>query len=267
MASQNLPLWLRFVLLVGVLILAAGASLFAYRYFTRPVTLTLAVGSIDGEAAKAMSAIASELVSTNASVRLQVIDSGTALEAANAFSAGKVDLAVVRGDVGDLSQAQAVVVVSHVVVLIIAPPGSSIDSIDGLKGHAIGVVGGAANAKIVNVLTTEYDLANAKVVFKNLALTDVRQAIQSKQVSALLVAIPLAEKYLSLVRGVFQLDRKKVPVLIPIESAAAIAENERAFESFDVPKGTLRGSPPVPEDDLTTLRTSLYPGCAQEARH
>jgi hypothetical protein len=89
-------------------------------------------------------------------------------------------------------------------------------------------------------------------------LTDVRQAIQSKQVGALLVVIPLAEKYLSLVRGFFQLDRKKTPVLIPIESAGAIAENERAFESFDVPKGTLRGSPPVPEDDLTTLRTSLY---------
>jgi TRAP-type uncharacterized transport system substrate-binding protein len=96
MASQNLPFWLRFVLVVGVLILAAGASLFAYRYYTRPVTLTLAVGSIDGEAAKAMSAIASRLVTTNAPVRLKVIDSGTALEAANAFSAGKVDLAVVR---------------------------------------------------------------------------------------------------------------------------------------------------------------------------
>jgi TRAP-type uncharacterized transport system substrate-binding protein len=258
MASQNLPLWLRFVLLIGVAVFAAGAGLLAYRYYTRPATLTVAVGSIDGEAAKAMSAIASELVSTDAPVRLKVIDSGTALEAANAFSAGKVDLAVVRGDVGDLSQAQAVVVVSHVVVLIIAPPGSSIDSIDGLKGHAIGVVGGAANAKIVNVLTTEYDLANAKVVFKNLALTDVRQAIQSKQISALLVAIPLAEKYLSLVRGFFQLDHKKAPVLIPIGSAGAIAETERAFESFDVPKGTLRGSPPVPEDDLTTLRTSLY---------
>jgi TRAP-type uncharacterized transport system substrate-binding protein len=258
MVSTKLPLWLRFTLLVGVFIFAAGASLFAYRYFTRPVTLTIAVGSIDGEAAKAMSAIASELVSTNAPVRLKVIDSGTALEAANAFSSGKVDLAVVRGDVGDLSQAQAVVVVSHVVVLIIAPPGSSIDSIDGLKGHTVGVVGGVANAKIVDVLTKEYDLANAKVGFKNLALTDVRQAIQSKQVSALLIAIPLAEKYLALVRGFFQLDHKKAPVLIPIESAAAIAQAERAFESFDVPKGTLRGSPPVPEDDLTTLRTSLY---------
>jgi TRAP-type uncharacterized transport system substrate-binding protein len=258
MMSIKLPLWLRFFLLIGVAAFAAGAGLLAYRYYTRPVTLTVAVGSIDGEAAKAMSAMAGEFVSTNAPVRLKVIDTGTALEAAAAFSANKVDLAVVRGDVGDLSQAQAVVVVSHMVVLIIAPPGSSIDSIDNLKGRTVGVVGGAANAKIIDALTKEYNLASAKVAFKNLALTDVRQAIQSKQVGALLVVIPLAEKYLSLVRGLFQFDHKKVPVLIPIDSAGAIAEVERAFESFDVPKGTLRGSPPVPEDDVTTLRTSLY---------
>jgi len=256
--STKSPLWLRAVLLAGVVILAAGAGLFAYRYFTRPATLTVAVGSTDDEAAKAMSEMASEFASTNAPVRLRVIDSGTALEAADAFSSGKVDLAVVRGDVGDLSQAQAVVVISHMVVLIIAPPGSSIDSIDNLKGRTVGVVGGAANSKIVDVLTKEYDLVRAKVVFKDIALTDVRQAIQSKQISALLVATPLAERYLSLVRGFFQLDHKKVPVLVPIESAGAIAQAERAFESFDVPKGTLRGSPPVPEDDLTTLRTSLY---------
>src|SRR5882757_7808757 len=256
MASPSLPLWLRLVLLVGAVGLASGASLLAYRYYTRPVTLSVAVGSIDGEAAKAMSAIASQLVSTNAPVRLKVVDSGTALGAAAALSAGKVDLAVVRGDVGDLSQAQAVVVVSHVVVLIIAPPGSSIDSMDSLKGRTVGVVGGVASSKIVDVLTKEYGLAPAN--FKNIALKDVGQAIQSKEVSALLVAIPLAEKYLSLVRGFFQLDHKKVPVLIPIDSAGAIAETERAYESFDVPKGTLRGSPPVPDDDLTTLRASLY---------
>src|SRR4051795_7230709 len=257
MTSIKLPLWVRFLLLIGVAASAAGAGLLAYRYYSRPGMLTVTVGSIDGEAAKAMSALAGELVSTNAPVRLKVVDSGTALEAANAFSAGKVDLAVVRGDLGDLSQARAVVVISHMVVLLIAPPGSPIDSIDNLKGRSVGVVGGVANAKIVDALTKEYNLATAKVVFKNLALTDARQAIQSKQVSALLVVIPLAEKYLSLVRGFFQLDHKKVPVLIPIE-AGAIAEVERAYESFDVPKGTLRGSPPAPDDDLTTLRTSLY---------
>jgi hypothetical protein len=68
MIPTKMPLWLRFVLLVGIVILVAGASLFAYRYYEHPTTLTVAVGSIDGEAAKAMSAIASRLVTTNASV-------------------------------------------------------------------------------------------------------------------------------------------------------------------------------------------------------
>jgi TRAP transporter TAXI family solute receptor len=257
MVSPSLPLWLRLVLLVGAVGLASGASLLAYRYYTRPVTLSVAVGSIDGEAAKAMSAIASQLVSTNAAVRLNVIDSGTAVEAAKAFSAGKADLAVVRGDVGDLSQAQAVVVVSHVVVLMIVPPGSTIDSIDKLKGRRVGVISGEANARIVDVLSREYGLDREKV-FKDIALSDARRAVQSKEVSALLVVIPLAGKYLSLVRDFFQQGSKALPVLLPIDSAGAIAQAERAYESFDVPKGTLRGSPPVPEDDLTTLRASLY---------
>jgi TRAP-type uncharacterized transport system substrate-binding protein len=257
MASLNLPLWLRFVLLAGVVGVVSGASLVAYRYYTHPVTLSVAVGSIDGEAAKAMSAIASRLVATSAPVRLKVIDSGTALEAAKAFSAGNSDLAVVRGDVGDLSKAQAVVVVSHMVALIVAPPGSTIDSMDKLKGRRVGVIGGDANTRLVDVLSKEYGLDRAKM-FKDIALSDARRAIQSKDVAALLIVIPLAQKYLSLVRGFFQQSAKTLPVLIPIDSAAAIAEAERAYESFDVPKGTLRGAPPVPDDDLTTLRTSLY---------
>jgi TRAP-type uncharacterized transport system substrate-binding protein len=257
MVSLNLPLWLRFVLVLGVVGVASGAGLIAYRYYSRPVTLSVAVGSVDGEAAKAFSAIESRLVSTNAPVRFKVIDSGTALEAAKAFSAGKVDLAVVRGDVGDLSQAQAVVVVSHVVALIVAPPGSTIDSIDKLKGRRVGVIGGDANSKIVDVLSKEFGLDRAKV-FKDIALPDARRALQSKEVGALLIVIPLAEKYLSQVRNFFQQGPKALPVLIPIESAGAIAEAERAYESFDIPKGTLRGSPPVPDDDLTTLRASLY---------
>jgi TRAP-type uncharacterized transport system substrate-binding protein len=258
MNSIRLSLWRRIVLLAGVVVVVTAGSLLGYRYYTRPVTLTIAVGSIDGEAAKAMSAVASRLVSIAAPVRLNVVDTGTALEAAKLFAAGKVDLAVVRGDVGDLSQAQAVVVVAHMVALVIAPPGSAITSMDGLKGRTVGVISGEANAKIVDVLSNTYGLSRAKVLFKNLALTEARPALQSKEVSALLVVIPLSQKYLSLVRGLFQQGPKALPVLIAIDSAGAIAEAERAYESFDVPKGTLRGAPPVPEDDLTTLRTSLY---------
>jgi TRAP-type uncharacterized transport system substrate-binding protein len=255
--SLNMPLWLRFVLLAGVIGLASGASLLAYRYYTRPITLSVAVGSIDGESARAMSAFASRLAATNAPVRLKVIDSGTVLGAAQAFAAGKADLAVVRGDVGDLTQAQAVVVVSHMVVLVVAPPGSAIDSIDKLKGRRVGVFGGETSSRIVDALSNEYGLDRAKV-FKDIPLPDARRALQSKEVNALLVVIPLTEKYLSLVRDMFQQGSKALPVLVPIDSAGAIAQADRAYESFELPKGTLRGSPPVPEDDLTTLRTTLY---------
>src|SRR5882672_8757238 len=174
MNSIRLSLWRRIVLLAGVVVVVTGGGLLGYRYYTRPVTLTIAVGSIDGEAAKAMSAVASRLVSINAPVRLSVIDTGTALEAGKMFASGKVDLAVVRGDVGDLSKAQAVVVVAHMVALVIAPPGSTITSMDGLKGRTVGVISGEANAKVVDVLSSTYGLARAKVLFKNLDLTEAR---------------------------------------------------------------------------------------------
>jgi hypothetical protein len=45
---------------------------------------------------------------------------------------------VVRGDVGDLSQAQAVIVVAHAVALLIAPPGSSTTKITDLKRSVVG---------------------------------------------------------------------------------------------------------------------------------
>ena len=258
MISVRMPFWLRVVSLVGVIIFCTAAGLYGYRWYNRPVTLTVAVGSADGEAAKAMQEIASQLTSDGAPVRLKIIDTGTAIESGKQFAAGNVDLAVVRGDVGDLSQAQAIVVLAPMTVLLIAPPGSSIDSIDKLKGRTVGVLGGEANAKIVDVLSNAFDLARGKTVFKDLAPQDARQALQSKQVSALLVVIPLTEKYLSLVKGFFPQGVETTPVLIPIDGAAAIADTNRAYESFDVPKGTLRGSPPAPEDDVTTLRTSLY---------
>jgi TRAP-type uncharacterized transport system substrate-binding protein len=118
-----------------------------------PTTLTVAAGSYDGEAARVMSAIASRLVKNSASIRLKIADSGTALEAAKAFAAGKVDLAIVRADAGDLPAARTVVLVTHGVVMIIVPPGSAIDSMEGLKGKTVGVLGGDVNRLIVEVLT------------------------------------------------------------------------------------------------------------------
>jgi TRAP-type uncharacterized transport system substrate-binding protein len=251
---KALPVWVRAVLLVGVLCLVAGAGLTTYRFYQRPVTLTVAVGSLDGEARQAASLIAGHLATTGAPIRLKIENAGNVLDAAKAFAAGKVDLAVVRADVGDLSQARAVAIMAEGVVMIVAPPGSNITGVAKLRDHAVGVVGGEINHNVVEALKKEYDLGHSNVTFKDIAPSDARRAVQAKEVAALIVVTPLTDKYLSYVKGLFRESATSAPVLIPVDSAGAITDTKGPYESFDIPKGTLRGSPPVPDDDVTTLR-------------
>jgi TRAP transporter TAXI family solute receptor len=257
-ATGRLPRWLRATLVVALVALAGGAGLFAYRYAKTPTTLTVVAGSLDADMPRFMAALASHMPSNDSGVRLKVIDKGTAWEAAKAFSAGESDLAIVRADANDLSAAQSVVVFARAVVLIVVPPGSDISDMDDLKGKTIGVVGGPVNYPVVEALKQEYDLERAKVQFKDLNLGDISQALKSKQVNALLVVMPIAEKYLAMLRNLFPRNGKSNPGLIAIESAGAIASVTKYYESYDLPKGTVQGSPAIPDDDLTTLRVPLY---------
>lgn len=255
--STRLPLWLRSLLVAGVALTAIGLALMAYRTYTKPVVLSVGVGSLDGEIAKGAALIAARFVKVGAPVRLNVVKFGTVQDAAKAFAAGKVDLAVVRADVGDLSSARAIALIADGVVMILAPPGSPLTSIESLKGHTVGVVGGEINHHLVKVLTSEYNLGS-NVTFKDVTPAGARSAIQSTEVDALLLVTPLTKRYLTYIKSLFRNGPNAAPVLIPIDAAGAIEDADGAFESFAIPKGTLRGAPPNPSDDLTTLKTGFY---------
>ncbi|WP_213287343.1 ABC transporter substrate-binding protein [Bradyrhizobium sp. sGM-13] len=200
---------MRVALVASLIAFVAGAALLVYRYVMSPLTLSVAVGSIDGESARLMTTVASRLASTHSRTRLKIENTGTALGAAQAFSSGRADLAVVRPDVGELSAARTVLLLTHGVAMIVVPPGSAIESIDDLDSKTVGVVGGEVNHALVEALSKVYDLTRAKVRFRDLALSDVQQALQSKQVNALLVVIPLTEQYLSIVRNFFERSPKR----------------------------------------------------------
>src|SRR5688572_13471178 len=92
------PRWLR-VTVVGIATAAAiTGGWLAYRYFAKPVYLTVAAGSVDGEALSLISAISARLAASNAHTRLKVVDSQTSARAAQLLASGAADLAVVRGD-------------------------------------------------------------------------------------------------------------------------------------------------------------------------
>ena len=255
--DSRLAQWLRAVFVGCFVVALTGTGLFAYKYFTKPNTMTIAAGSPDGEPVRLMTAIANRLTKSDSSIRLKIEPKGSTLEAAKAFSAGEADLAIVRADIADISKARTVVLISHAVVMIIVPPGSP-GTLESLKGKVIGIIGEEVNRHLIEALTREYDLTGAKVRFKDLTASKAQQAFRSREVSALLVVTPTSEKYLSLLRGIFAGPSNRRPQLVPIESADAIAAAAPAYESYELPKGTVRGSPPIPDEDLTTLRVPYY---------
>lgn len=256
--AGRLPRWLRVTLVFSLAILACAAGLAGYRCAMHPTTLTVATGSIDGDTTRLMTAIETRMADTKAPVRLKVIDKGTALDAVNAFAAGETDAAVVRADVGDLSAARAIVIMAHLAVLLAVPPGSTIDTVDALKAKTVGVIGATVNQQLIAAIVKAYDLDRAKVIFKDVSPQNASQALQSKQVQALLVAMPISPKYLGMLRDVLPRNPKLKPGLVPLDLAGAIAAASPAYESYDLPKGTLRGAPPIPDEDMTTLRVPLY---------
>lgn len=232
----------------------------SYTYFAKPVVLTVAVGSIDGEALSLISAVAARLTTSNAHVRLKVVDTNTSAKASELLAAHKADLAVVRGDTDGLEDARSVLLLTHGVVLLMAPSAASGDSLGDLRNTTIGVIGGVINRPTVDALKQVYPFDRAKVIFQDVAIADGATALSSGRVHALLAVAPLTGKYLGKVRQFFQQEHLKgsAPKLIEIEAAGAVANVAQYYESYDIPKGTLRGAPPVPSDDLTSLRVSYF---------
>ena len=104
--DSRLAQWLRAAFVGCFVVALTGTGLFAYKYFTKPKTMTIAAGSADGEPVRLMTAIASRLTKSDSTIRLKIEPKGSTLEAAKAFSAGEADLAIVRADIADHLGAQ-----------------------------------------------------------------------------------------------------------------------------------------------------------------
>jgi ABC-type nitrate/sulfonate/bicarbonate transport system substrate-binding protein len=182
LAARRLPRWSRIVLVSSLAIVACAAGLLSFRYATHAATLTVATGSIDSDVTRLMSLVAARRAAAESSVRLKVMDKGTALDAINAFAAGDTDLAIVRADIGDLSAARTVVVMTYAVVLIAVRLGSIIDSIVGLKGKTVGFIAATVNQQLISAIIKADDIDRAKVMFKDIEPNDASQSLQSKRV-------------------------------------------------------------------------------------
>ncbi|TGD98979.1 TAXI family TRAP transporter solute-binding subunit [Methylobacterium nonmethylotrophicum] len=253
------------IVLAAILALVA-TGLLAYQWLGQPTTLRVAVGPAGSEDARLVAAVAQSLARTHEDVRLRLVVTGGVAESASLAEQGKVDLAVVRSDVGIPASTQTVAILHrNAVLLLAADPGLA--AVPDLRGRRIGIVrNSAGNTRLLGNILEHYDVPAGAVTIVPLGDgQEAGEALRGHRVDAVMVVSPptgrtAGEVVASIAKGDGNPGDGNsaggTPTFIPIGEAAVLARRWPALESIEIARGTFGGTPPRPVEPITTVGVS-----------
>jgi TRAP transporter TAXI family solute receptor len=253
-----------FVVLAAMLAIL-GASAAVYYVETRPVGLRIAVGPANSDDLQVVQALSQAFVKNHSQIHLRPIQTDGASASAQMLADGKVDLAVIRGDLHVPKNAQAVAVLHKNVVVLWAPPPMKgkkglpkITRIAQLAGRRVGVIGRTqANVDLLKVILQQYGVGPGRVEVIQFPTTEATEAIRSQKADAYLAAGPVNSKTTSDAVAASTRDGK-APTFLAIDSAEAIAQHHPKYEASEIPAGAFGGSPDRPENEIKTISFSHH---------
>ena len=253
--------------MLAVILAIIGAIIAGYHFAMRPVILRIAVGPANSDDIKVVQALSQAFTQTHAHIRLHPIATDGAAASAQALADGKVDLAVIRGDLDVPKNAEAVATLrKNVVVLWVPPPakgkgkkaGPKITKIDQLAGRRVGVVGRTpANVNLFKVILQQYGVDPNKVEITQFPAAEADEAIRNQKADVYLAAGPVNSKLTADAVAASTRDGG-TPTFLSIDSAEAIAQNHPEYEASDIPAGTFGGAPDRPADEVKTISFSHH---------
>jgi TRAP transporter TAXI family solute receptor len=249
------------VTIAGVLAIV-GTLAAGYYFAVRPVTLKIAVGPPNSDDVKVVQRLTQAFVQNKSYVRLRPVPTESAVASAEALAQGKVDLAIIRGDLEVPKNAQAVATLRKNFVVLWAPPpakgkgrkaGPKITKISQLAGRKVGVIGKTeANVNLLKVILQQYGVDASKVEIVQFPVTDLAEAIHSQKADVYLAAGPLNSKITAEAIVASVKESGGDPTFLAIDASEAIAQNHPAYEAAEIPSGTF-GSAERPDDEVKTI--------------
>jgi TRAP transporter TAXI family solute receptor len=233
----------------------------AYYFEMRPVTLKIAVGPANSDDVKVVQALTQAFAQNHAYVKLRPVQTDGVTASASALAEGKVDLAIVRGDLDVPRNAQAVATLRKNVVVIWAPPpvrskgkkaGGKITKISQLAGRKVGVIGRTeANVNLLKVILQQYGVDPGKVEVVQFPANDAAEAIRNQKADAYMAVGPVNSKITAEAIAASVKEGGEVSFL-SIDSSEAIAQNHPVYEAAEIPAGAF-GSADRPEEEVKTI--------------
>jgi TRAP-type uncharacterized transport system substrate-binding protein len=219
----------------------------------QPVRLAAAVS---GHEAKFITALGEQIALERARIQLSLTQSPDIWASAQAFAEHKVEMALVRSDDPAAATGLTVFTFGSVHAVFLAPAQAASDSISNLKGRKIGVLVDATGIDpMAKVLLDFYGLDEKNVV--RLAQASLADALQRKQVAAILVVGPTGPGAIADAVDAFRKVTKRPPKFLDISEATAITNRFGAYTEDELSPGAFGGSPTVPAEKVTSISSSL----------
>jgi TRAP transporter TAXI family solute receptor len=253
------------ITLAGLLAIV-GALAGGYYFAMRPVALRIAVGPANSDDVKLVQALTQAFIQSHGYVRLRPVQTDGAAASAKDLAEGKVDLAIIRGDLDVPKNAQAVATLRKNVAVLWVPTakgkgkksGAKITKISQLAGRRVGVVGRTqANVNLLKVILQQYGVDAGKVDIVQLPAAEAAEAIRNQRADAYLAAGPVNSKITADAINASTRDGG-TPTFLAIDSNEAIAQNHPVYEAAEIPAGAFGGSPDRPDDEVKTISFSHH---------
>lgn len=253
----------------ALLILAAGILLFGIAaaslyWFLQPTVLRIAVGPPNSDDQKLVQTLTQIFARERSPIRLTPITTEGAVESIALLAAGKVDLAVARGDLNLPANAESVIILRKNVVVLWTPsglpakgskrqPAPKIKSIDELAGRRVGVIGRTqANVTLLRVILNESGVNADKVAVTQFAVNQIADMARDASLDAYMTVGPLDSKITRDAIAATAASRGE-PKFLPIDVSETIAKKHPLYESEEIPASIFSSSPARPEDKVDTV--------------
>ncbi len=238
----------RFRILAGIGAVVLALTM-AYRVYLEGTvrTLTVAAGPADGEAFAIAEAIAevTELYAPNLDV--VILETSGSRQNNELLEGDIVDLALSQANVTPASTARLVATLYPDAFQLVARDGSGVERVADLRGRKVAVPPrGSGQHESFWFLMSHYGIDESDIEALPMSSESANWAMLSAAVDAVFrVRAPGNASIRELVRD-------NPSHLIPVDQAAAMRLRSPAIDAGIIPKGSYRGEPPLPEQDLLT---------------
>src|ERR1700681_306471 len=216
-------------------------------------TLIFAVGDANSLDARFAAKLAAVLKNSSSKLRLKIVPNGDSAKALAQFDRRQADLAVLRTDAKVPPRARALAILEHDLLLLLSPGNKKIKSLAELKKKKIAVLAdGDDNAALIRKMLEISDSSDGASRVQLAPPNSPFDKLVAPGGCAVAISISPASTIMK-DRSYEQYAKHGGYTGTPIDETKALARRYPGISEETLATGMLSSSPPIPDDDLTTV--------------